>query len=229
MGENENENENEISKKALLEETGISYGQLYRWKREGLIPEEWFIKRSAYTGQETYFPRDQVCRRIQAILDLKDSHSLDEIRDVLCSHGNTRFDDEALGMMVEINKETLSRLSAARGASLTLEDWAQIAGVYEAGVEAELTYNDLVALTDAAVAWVRQADADATASAAVQPSTGERHPAAQVSVVSVGGAHHFLTSSVPTELQGDATLVVKATRQTKAYVERAQAALLSRA
>ncbi|MCL2486473.1 MAG: YhbD family protein, partial [Oscillospiraceae bacterium] len=31
-----------ISKKDLLEFTGISYGQLYRWKREGLIPEEWF-------------------------------------------------------------------------------------------------------------------------------------------------------------------------------------------
>ena len=33
-----------ISKKDLLAETGISYGQLYRWKREQLIPEEWFIK-----------------------------------------------------------------------------------------------------------------------------------------------------------------------------------------
>jgi len=24
---------------------GISYGQLYRWKRKGLIPESWFIRR----------------------------------------------------------------------------------------------------------------------------------------------------------------------------------------
>ena len=46
----------EISKKDLLKTTGISYGQLYRWKREGLIPEEWFVKRSSPTGQETYFP-----------------------------------------------------------------------------------------------------------------------------------------------------------------------------
>jgi len=48
----------EISKKDLLILTGISYGQLYRWKRKGLIPEDWFIKRASFTGQETYFPKD---------------------------------------------------------------------------------------------------------------------------------------------------------------------------
>ena len=36
-----------ISKKDLLAVMGISYGQLYRWKRQRLIPEEWFIKQSA--------------------------------------------------------------------------------------------------------------------------------------------------------------------------------------
>ena len=69
----------EISKKDLLKEMGISYGQLYRWKREGLIPEEWFVKRSAYTGQETFFPRDQIIPRIQAILELKEQYSLEEM------------------------------------------------------------------------------------------------------------------------------------------------------
>ena len=58
-----------ISKKELLAVTGISYGQLYRWKRERLIPEEWFIKQSAYTGQETFFPRQQILSRVQTILD----------------------------------------------------------------------------------------------------------------------------------------------------------------
>ena len=43
-----------ISKKDLLKRYGISYGALYRWKRMGLIPEEWFIKRSTPTGQETF-------------------------------------------------------------------------------------------------------------------------------------------------------------------------------
>ena len=70
----------EISKKDLLAETGISYGQLYRWKREGLIPEEWFIKRSAFTGQETYFPKERVLERIGIILEMKDEQSLEEIR-----------------------------------------------------------------------------------------------------------------------------------------------------
>ena len=36
-----------ISKKELLEQYQISYGALYRWKRMGLIPEAWFLHRSA--------------------------------------------------------------------------------------------------------------------------------------------------------------------------------------
>lgn len=68
-----------ISKKELLEKYGISYGALYRWKRMGLIPEEWFEKKSAVTGQETYFPREAVCERIEMILEKKDSMSLENI------------------------------------------------------------------------------------------------------------------------------------------------------
>lgn len=74
---------NLISKKDLLAITGISYGQLYRWKRERLIPEEWFIKQSAYTGQETFFPREQILSRIKSILDLKDDYSLEELAKML--------------------------------------------------------------------------------------------------------------------------------------------------
>lgn len=72
-----------ISKKELLALTGISYGQLYRWKRQGLIPEEWFIKRSAYTGQETFFPREQILSRIRTIQDAKDSYSMEELGKLL--------------------------------------------------------------------------------------------------------------------------------------------------
>lgn len=71
--------ENLISKKELLSLTGITYGQLYRWKRKQLIPEEWFIKRASYTGQETYFPKDKILERIEKILNLKDGKSLDEL------------------------------------------------------------------------------------------------------------------------------------------------------
>ncbi|MBD7916169.1 DUF4004 family protein [Clostridium sp. Sa3CUN1] len=68
-----------ISKKELLELTGISYGQLYRWKRKDIIPEEWFIKKSVSTGQETFFPREKIIDRINKILELKDEVSLDDL------------------------------------------------------------------------------------------------------------------------------------------------------
>jgi len=72
-----------ITKKDLLVETDISYGQLYRWKRERLIPEEWFIKQSSYTGQETVFPKEQILQRIQYIKKMKDEHSLEDIAKML--------------------------------------------------------------------------------------------------------------------------------------------------
>lgn len=68
-----------ISKKELLDETGISYGQLYRWKRKNIIPEEWFIKKSSYTGQETFFPKEKILERVEAIKGMKDEYSLDEL------------------------------------------------------------------------------------------------------------------------------------------------------
>lgn len=71
-----------ISKKELLELTGISYGQLYRWKRKNLLPEEWFIRKSAFTGQETFFPKQQILARIDKIKNMKDDLSLDELAEV---------------------------------------------------------------------------------------------------------------------------------------------------
>ncbi|WP_256759712.1 YhbD family protein [Cohnella sp. WQ 127256] len=72
-----------ISKKDLLDEKGISYGQLYRWKRKQLIPEEWFIRKSTFTGQETFFPKDLMLARIDKIMNMKDDLSLDELADKL--------------------------------------------------------------------------------------------------------------------------------------------------
>jgi len=68
-----------ISKKNLLEKYNISYGALYRWKRKGLIPDEWFIKKSTVTGQETFFPEKLVCKRIETIQSMKDEILLDEL------------------------------------------------------------------------------------------------------------------------------------------------------
>ena len=67
-----------ISKKDLLLRYGISYGALYRWKRKGLIPEDWFIKQATVTGQETFFPAKLICERVELIKSQKDELSLDE-------------------------------------------------------------------------------------------------------------------------------------------------------
>lgn len=68
-----------ISKREILEKYGISYGALYRWKRMGLIPESWFIRRSTVTGQETYFQKERICQRIELILSRKEKISLEEL------------------------------------------------------------------------------------------------------------------------------------------------------
>lgn len=102
---------NLISKKDLLAITGISYGQLYRWKRERLIPEEWFIKQSAYTGQETFFPREQILSRIKSILDLKDDYSLEELAKMLSPDASsTMINYLELNQIDEIDKELIQRL-----------------------------------------------------------------------------------------------------------------------
>ena len=71
--------QNLISKKLLLEKYSISYGALYRWKRKGLIPEEWFIKKSTVTGQETFFPKDLIFERVELILSNKEDILLDKL------------------------------------------------------------------------------------------------------------------------------------------------------
>lgn len=77
-------NENEmISKKDLLDKYGISYGTLYRWKRMGLIPDEWFVKTASPTGQQTYFPKRLICERVELIQGVKDDLGLATLADDL--------------------------------------------------------------------------------------------------------------------------------------------------
>lgn len=80
-----------ISKKDLLEMTGISYGQLYRWKRKDLIPEDWFIRKSTFTGQETFFPREKILERIEKIQTMKESLSLDELANMFSPTNATKL------------------------------------------------------------------------------------------------------------------------------------------
>lgn len=99
-------NESLISKKELLEKYNISYGALYRWKRKGLIPDEWFIKKSTVTGQETFFPEKPVCERIELILSKKEEILLDELAKRLSDEEkknefvvlNTEFGDKSFRM-----------------------------------------------------------------------------------------------------------------------------------
>jgi hypothetical protein len=93
-----------ISKKDLLMATGISYGQLYRWKRKGLIPEEWFVRKSTFTGQETFFPREKMLARVGRILSMKEGDvSLDDIAEAVSTAPLpdmfTRADVEARGVV----------------------------------------------------------------------------------------------------------------------------------
>jgi len=81
-----------ISKKEVLEDMGISYGQLYRWKRKGLIPESWFIRRSTFTGQETFFPQEKILERIGRIKDLKDDHPLDDLAMLITKRVNAKLE-----------------------------------------------------------------------------------------------------------------------------------------
>lgn len=99
-----------ISKQELLNEAGISYGQLYRWKRQGLLPEDWFVKRSVPSGQETFLPRGQTLARIARILELKQSHSFESISALLDEKPkNTRFSSDEL-LEMGIDRGILRRL-----------------------------------------------------------------------------------------------------------------------
>lgn len=108
-----------ISKKDLLVQTGISYGQLYRWKRERLIPEEWFIKQPSFTGQETYFPKDKILTRIRAIQELKDRYPLEELAKLLSPEVAERsFTAQDLEVIEEIDDRAIPAIIQGYGKSI---------------------------------------------------------------------------------------------------------------
>lgn len=107
-----------ISKKEALEHTGISYGQFYRWKRKGLIPESWFIRKSTFTGQETFLPRDKILERIERIKQLKDEYSLEELAEMFSPQPPKRlFRIETLQERAGISRETLDLYQEITGRS----------------------------------------------------------------------------------------------------------------
>jgi len=68
---------NEISRIDLLGETAVSHGRFYRWKRMRLTLEAWFHRRSTFTGQGTFLPRQKALDRIRQIRELKSRYPLD--------------------------------------------------------------------------------------------------------------------------------------------------------
>ncbi len=147
-----------ISKKELLEATGISYGQLYRWKRERLLPEEWFVKQSSFTGQETFFPRERVLARVKAILELKDTHSLEELAGLLADDGSATLRPASLAAVAgEVLSPEVLALFPGDGEKATVAEVAMAMALARscslAGLEgkaiAELVGNSLPALDPA--------------------------------------------------------------------------------
>ena len=112
------ENESLISKKTLLEKYSVSYGALYRWKRKGLIPEEWFIKKSTSTGQETFFPAKLICERMELILSQKSDILLDELAKKLSGEEKN---DISISLSTEFGEKTF-RIRGIKSISLILEN-----------------------------------------------------------------------------------------------------------
>ena len=107
-----------ISKQDLLEQTGVSYGQFYRWKRMGLIPESWFIHKSTFTGQATFLPRQKVLERIERITGLKEEYSLDEIAELLSPDLTaTTYTDPDVGAMDWLSDSAIAAYERLRPGS----------------------------------------------------------------------------------------------------------------
>jgi len=105
-----------ISKKELLDLADISYGQLYRWKRKALIPEDWFIRKSTFTGQETFFPKDKILPRIEKIKEMKDNLSLDELADMFSPRpSDLNLNKEQLLNRNIVSLEVLERYATRTG------------------------------------------------------------------------------------------------------------------
>ena len=116
-----------ISKKELLQLTNISYGQLYRWKRKNLIPEDWFIKKSVSTGQETFFPREQILERITKIIELKDQVSLDELSDIFSPKvEESNFEGTDLIEKNIVTQQSLLLFQSMTGNQADLSDLQQV-------------------------------------------------------------------------------------------------------
>ncbi|MDP4095035.1 MAG: DUF4004 family protein [Bacillota bacterium] len=146
-----------ISKKELLTVTGISYGQLYRWKRERLIPEEWFIKQSSFTGQETFFPKEQILKRVSSIIELKDTCSLEELAKILTFETSATISGDKLKNICELDENFIKLLSGIdKKVNYRAMDIAFLTMVKEVAIKANLSSEQLNSLIECGFAFVRE-------------------------------------------------------------------------
>lgn len=151
--------ENEwISKKELMAHTGISYGQLYRWKRENLIPEDWFVRKSTFTGQETFFPKDKILERIRSIMGLKDRYPLEDVARML-SPELTGISFRIAKVIRDelVDKETAALLQEQQGKEFcTFFEICILKALGEARVADVLSQNDLERILGSVADWNKQ-------------------------------------------------------------------------
>ncbi|MRN53279.1 YhbD family protein [Paenibacillus monticola] len=132
-----------ISKKDLLDLTGISYGQLYRWKRKQLIPEEWFIRKSTFTGQETFFPKERILARIHNIVNMKDDLSLDELANKLSD--SSAYDKVTIAAkeLIERNIVSLTTMNKFGGGHSSEQEYTYDQIIHFVAVDRLLSTGDL--------------------------------------------------------------------------------------
>lgn len=74
------------------------------------------MKQSAFTGQETFFPREKMLKRVEAIQALKDDLSLEEIAKLLSPELSDRlFQNEDLTAIDELDKSVVESFNKQLG------------------------------------------------------------------------------------------------------------------
>ncbi|ULO09413.1 YhbD family protein [Paenibacillus sp. 19GGS1-52] len=132
-----------ISKKELLDITGISYGQLYRWKRKQLIPEEWFIRKATFTGQETFFPKEMILARIHNIVNMKDDLSLDELANRLSDSSAYDRVTIAATELIKRNIVSLTTMNKFGGGQTSEQEYTYDQIIHLVAVDRLLSTGDL--------------------------------------------------------------------------------------
>ena len=119
-----------ISKKDLLNLEQISYGTLYRWKRQGLIPENWFIHKATDIGQATFFPEEKILARIDRIKELKNELSVDQMQELFSANVESfkipMKDFKELEMVGKMSLTAFTAVFPEKQSGIYLEDAKQV-------------------------------------------------------------------------------------------------------